>query len=249
MPEGPDIARIATLIGEPARANMLLALMRGGALTLSELAAEAGVGLPTASVHAARLAEGGLTRVRASGRHRFVELASPAVASLIEQLIGLSAAAGAAPGSATEPPTRRRSGPRDPALRLARVCYDHLAGEMGVQMYDSLTARGFLAHGADGLTLSFSGRGHMLDFGLDADALAPGRPPLCRECLDWSHRRSHLAGRLGRAMLLACEHRGWLKRTSGTRALAVTARGRRAFDAAFPPVNPDESLDHPRHSP
>ncbi len=223
MPEGPDIARIASLIGEPARANMLLALMRGGALTLSELAAEGGVGLPTASAHAARLAEGGLTRVRASGRHRFVELASPAVASLVEQLIGLSAATGPVPDRAPGPTRPRRSGPRDPALRLARVCYDHLAGEMGVQMYDSLTAQGFLAHGADGLTLSAAGRQYMLDFGLDAAALAPGRPPLCRECLDWSHRRSHLAGRLGRAMLLACENRAWLRRIGGTRALAVSA--------------------------
>jgi DNA-binding transcriptional ArsR family regulator len=247
MPEGPDIARIASLIGEPARANMLLALMRGGALTLSELAAEAGVGLPTASAHAARLAEGGLTHVRAAGRHRFVELASPAVASLVEQLIGLSA--GPAPDGAAGRARPRRSGPRDPALRLARVCYDHLAGEMGVQMYDSLTVRAFLAHGADGLTLSADGRAHMLAFGLDAGALAPGRPPLCRECLDWSHRRSHLAGRLGRAMLLACEHRGWLRRTEGTRALAVTPPVRRAFDGAFPPARPYESLDHPRQSP
>ncbi len=225
MPEGPDIARVAALIGEPARANMLAALMRGGALTLSELAAEAGVGLPTASSHAARLADGGLIRARPSGRHRYMELASPSVAALLEQLMELSS------GSVS----RHRPGPSDPALREARVCYDHLAGERGVQLYDSLVARRFLAHGTDGLTLSPAGHAHMLAFGLAPEALAPGRPPLCRECLDWSQRRSHLAGRLGRALLTAMEGRHWLRRVEGSRAVSLGPAGRRAFDAAFPP--------------
>jgi DNA-binding transcriptional ArsR family regulator len=239
MPEGPDIARIAALIGDPARANMLAALMRGGALTLSELAAEAGVGLPTASSHAARLADGGLVRVRPSGRHRYMVLASPAVALLLEQLMDLS--------SGTVP--ARRPGPRDPALREARVCYDHLAGQRGVQLYDSLVARGLLAHGPDGLTLSPAGHAHMLAFGLAPADLAPGRPPLCRECLDWSQRSSHLAGRLGRALLAAMEARKWLRRVEGSRAIALGPAGRAAFDAAFPPRPADFALDLPRLSP
>jgi DNA-binding transcriptional ArsR family regulator len=235
MAEGPHIARVAALIGDPARANMLLALMRGGALTLSELAGEAGVGLPTASAHAARLAEGGLTRVRPSGRHRYVELASPAVAALIEQLMGLTAE--------TAPAPRSRPGLRDPALREARVCYDHLAGALGVQMYDSLVARGFLALGPGGLTVSAAGRDHLRDFGLGEAVFGPARTPLCRECLDWSQRRSHLAGRLGRALLSAIEAKGWIRRIEGSRAIRIGASGRRAFDAAFPPAARDESLD------
>ncbi len=240
MAEGPDIARIAALIGEPARANMLVALMRGGALTLSELASEAGVGLSTASSHAARLADGGLIRVRAAGRHRYMEIASPAVAALVEGIMALSV---------RDEPMRRRPGPRDPALRAARICYDHLAGESGVQLYDSLIGRGLLEQGPHGLDLSRRGRDFMRDVGLPHDALRPGRPPLCRECLDWSLRRSHLAGRLGRALFAAMEARCWLRRMPGSRVVAFSREGRAEFDRAFPRQRADESLDLPRVSP
>lgn len=225
MREGPDIARVAALIGDPARANILAALVAGRALTISELAAEAGVALPTASGHVAQLTAGGLVRPRRAGRHKYVELASDETARMLEAIMGFAAGHGQ---------LRQRPGPRDPALRHARVCYDHLAGEMGVRLYDSLSARGFLVHTADGLGLSAAGRAFVQGLGVPEAALAPGRRPLCRDCLDWSERRNHLAGRLGRAFLATVEAKGWARRSPGSRVITFTPPGKRAFLAAFP---------------
>ncbi|MEL6219421.1 MAG: winged helix-turn-helix domain-containing protein, partial [Pseudomonadota bacterium] len=133
MKEGPDIARIAALIGDPARANMLTALMSGKALTVSELAEEAGVTIQTASSHLSKLDEGGLLRPRKQGRHKYFQLADAEVAHVLEALMGLATRQGA---------KRVRTGPRDAQMQQARVCYNHLAGRMGVQMYRSLLARG-----------------------------------------------------------------------------------------------------------
>ena len=228
MKDVPDIARIAALIGDPARANMLLALMQGGALTVSELSVEAGVGLATTSSHLAQLQAGGLISARKSGRHKYLELASGDVALLIEHLMALSSAGPAQP-------LRNRPGPKDAALCEARVCYDHLAGARGVQLFQSLTERNFLVHTADGLALSPNGQDFAQGFGLALADLQPGRPPLCRECLDWSMRRSHLSGRLGRALLAQMQTKGWLARKPGSRAITFSTNGLVAFDLAFPP--------------
>lgn len=134
MKDGPDISRVAALIGDPARANMLTALISGMALTASELAAEAGVTLQTASAHLSKLEAGGLISLRREGRHKYFRLAGDEVAHVLEALMGLAAGTGA---------LRTRPGPRDPEMRKARVCYNHLAGDMGTQMYDALLARGF----------------------------------------------------------------------------------------------------------
>lgn len=227
MKEGPDIARVAALIGDPGRANMLVALMRGQALTVSELAGEAGIGLPTASSHLAQLETGGLITPRRQGRHKYFALASESVAGLLEALMGFSAAGNV---------SVRRPGPRDPALRRARVCYNHLAGEMGVQLYDSLMARGFLVAAPDGLELRQEGWEFAAGFGIERQDFARARPPLCRECLDWSARRSHLGGRLGRAWLSAMEVKGWARRLPGSRVIKFTPDGDRQFAKAFPVV-------------
>lgn len=224
MKEGPDIARVAALIGDPARANMLLALMSGKALTATELAAEAGVTIQTASSHLTRLNDGGLLRPRKQGRHKYFSLASPEVAGAIEALMGLAASAGH---------LRSRPGPTDPALRRARVCYNHLAGEMGVRMFESLLAQKLLARTQGALHLTTPGRGFALAFGIDVDGLAAGRAAVCRECLDWSERRAHLAGSLGRALLAAFVERGWARIERPTRAVEFTAAGLREFDALF----------------
>lgn len=239
MKDAPNIARIAALIGDPARANMLVALMQGGARTVSELSAEAGVGLATTSSHVAQLQAGGLISARKSGRHKYLELASADVAALVEQLMALSGAA----------PLRHKPGPKDAAMRHARVCYDHLAGAAGVQMYQSLTQRGFLAHGAAGLGLSPGGLAFAKDFGIAVDGLRPGKPPLCRDCLDWSQRKSHLAGRFGRALLTQMENKGWLKRSLTSRAVTFSVTGTAAFDQAFPPILAGLSLDAAADSP
>ncbi|MFQ6548934.1 ArsR/SmtB family transcription factor [Aestuariibius sp. 2305UL40-4] len=224
MKEGPDIARVAALIGDPARANMLTALMSGRALTARELAAEAGVTAQTASAHLGKLEEGGIVRVQRQGRHKYVALAGDEVAAVLEGLMGLAAGAGH---------LRTRPGPKDAALREARRCYNHLAGDRGVQMYDAMRRRDWLTED-EGLVLSEAGRGFITDFGIDLRALEAKGPPICRDCLDWSERRAHLGGRLGRAMLDRMEALGWLSRSSESRVVRFSDNGRVAFDEAFP---------------
>jgi DNA-binding transcriptional ArsR family regulator len=224
MKEGPDIVRIAALIGDPARANMLIALMSGKALTATELATEAGVTAQTASSHLARLHEGGLLQPRKQGRHKYFSLASIEVADVLEALMGLAAGAGH---------LRSRTGPKDEALRQARICYNHLAGDMGVRMYDSLLAQGFLVFGNSGLRLTEAGRDFVARCGIDVGSLAAGRSVLCRECLDWSERRSHLAGSLGRGFFARFVELGWARVDTATRIVAFSSFGLREFNALF----------------
>lgn len=225
MKEGPDITRIAALIGDPARANMLTALMSGKALTVSELAEEAGVTVQTASSHLAKLDHGGLLRPRKQGRHKYFALASDEVAHVLESLMGLAAGSGH---------LRKRTGPRDVELRLARVCYNHLAGDMGTQMFDSLMARGYLVRGGEELELTKTGAAFVADFEIDIDGLRRARVPVCRECLDWSERRSHLAGSLGRAFLGRFETLSWARRDQRTRVVTFSRLGAEAFHKLFP---------------
>ncbi|MEQ9124668.1 MAG: metalloregulator ArsR/SmtB family transcription factor [Alphaproteobacteria bacterium] len=225
MKEGPDIALIGALVGDPARANMLAALMSGKALTASEIASEGGVAAPTASAHLARLEDGGLVRRRKQGRHSYFALADGEVAALLEAMMGLAARRGH---------MRVRTGPNDPAMRRARVCYDHLAGEFGVQMLDSMSARGLVSAEAETLSLTPAGRSFAAEFGVDLDEIERGRRPLCRSCLDWSARRAHLAGGLGAAMLGRFYALGWAKRQEGGRVVRFSDAGERAFRAAFP---------------
>lgn len=224
MKTGPDIARIAALIGDPARANMLTALMSGRALTATELAAEAGVTPQTASTHLARLTQGGLLRQQKQGRHKYLSLASDEVGHLLETLMGVAAGAGH---------LRTRTGPADPALRHARVCYNHLAGDLGTRMFDALMAQGLLAREGAALQLTAAGQTFAQGFGIDLAALSSRRAPLCRECLDWSERRAHLAGSLGRALLTRIEALGWASRQPDSRVIRFTPQGEAAFRARF----------------
>ena len=225
MKEGPDISRIAALIGDPARANILTALMDGRALTASELAQEAGVTLSTASGHLSKLTEAALLQQRKQGRHKYFELADGDVAAVLEGLMGLAANRGA---------QRVRTGPRDAQIRNARVCYNHLAGQLGVQMFQSLVQRGYLAEAGSDVALTVRGEAFVQEFGIDLAALKRQRAVLCRSCLDWSERRTHLAGSLGRAMLARMEHLGWMRRDKESRAVRVTAKGGQAFNSSFP---------------
>lgn len=226
MKEGPDIAYVAALIGDPARANMLTALLSGKALTVSELAEEAGVTIQTASAHLSKLDEGGLLRPRKQGRHKYFSLANDEVAHVLEGLMGLAAQAGH---------LRKRTGPRDAALRQARVCYNHLAGTMGTQMFDALIAAGHLELCDDDLRLTEAGAEFAEGFGIDLGALRARKTPLCRECLDWSERRSHLAGSLGRAFLSRFEELNWVTRDKGSRVVRFSRQGAEAFQRQFSP--------------
>ena len=225
MKEGPDIAHIAALIGDPARANMLTALMSGKALTVSELAEEAGVTIQTASSHLSKLDAGGLLRPRKQGRHKYFALANDDVAHVLEGLMGLAAGSGY---------LRKRTGPNDARLRQARVCYNHLAGDMGTQMFDSLIAQGYLMLEGDDLELTDTGGAFATSLEIDIDGLRKARVPLCRECLDWSERRSHLAGSLGRAFLSRFEDLTWAKCDQKTRVVAFSPIGIEAFNKLFP---------------
>lgn len=208
--------RITALIGDRARIDMLNALMAGRALTATELADHAGVARPTASAHLAALTEAGLLDVEKQGRHRYFRLANEDVAGLLESLMGVAYRTSSA---------AVRTGPVDPALRQARACYDHLAGAWGVRIHDSFVRRGFLRLDTDALQLTDAGRAFIDGTGIDLDALARSRRPLCRACLDWSERRHHLAGALGASLLEHFLARGWLRRNRDSRALVVTARG------------------------
>ncbi len=232
MQDRPDIALLGSLIGDPARAGMLTALLSGKALTASELAAEASITPQTASAHLAKLRAGGLVCQRKQGRHRYYSLADDDVRSVLESMMGLAARRGL---------SRTRTGPKEPAMRKARVCYDHLAGELAVAMFDSLVAGNILLEDGDDVVLTASGRCFIEQLGIDIDSLERARRPLCRPCLDWSARRSHLAGSLGAALLARFYQLGWAKREMGTRTVAFTAKGEARFLASFPPRGGDLS--------
>jgi DNA-binding transcriptional ArsR family regulator len=227
MKAGPDIAMVAALVGDPARSNILTALMTGRALTASELAHQAGVTPQTASSHLSKLEAGGLIEQEKQGRHRYFRLSDPDVAAVLEGLEGLAARAGH---------MRMRTGPKDPALRHARVCYDHLAGDLGVQMLDSMKQQRLLRQRKQDIELTAEGERFLTDtLQISADALAHPRRPLCRACLDWSERRHHLAGTLGAALLTRFSELKWAMRddTPGSRVVNFTRNGEKRFSALF----------------
>lgn len=224
MKTGPDIALLGSLIGDPARANMLTALMGGKALTATELAQEAGITPQTASSHLAKLEAGGLLTPEKQGRHRYFRISGEEVADALEALMGLAAYAGH---------NRVRTGPKDPAMREARVCYDHLAGDRGVQMFDHLTKRGLISFDDALLALTPKGQRFTEDFGIDLAAIGASRRPLCKACLDWSVRRNHLAGALGAALLNRFYDLKWARREKDSRVVSFSRRGADKFDEMF----------------
>ena len=225
MKHGPNIAVVAALIGDPARTNILAALMDGRALTISELAVSADIGLPTASTHVSKLEEAGLITSLRQGRNRYVRLSGADVAHTLESLMLLASRTGH---------KRVRTGPRDPALREARVCYDHLAGARGVQLLESMLARKLLSRSKDALTLTTAGHRFVKDFGVEVEMVEiPGRSS-CISCLDWSERRDHLAGKLGAVIFARLIDMRWARRDTESRAVLFNQRGLAAFNEAFP---------------
>lgn len=216
MPDMPDVAAVAALVGDPTRARMLAALMDGRARTATELALEGGVAPPTASSHLARLTDAGLLATARQGRHRYFRIAAPEVATVVEGMMGLAARGGL---------RAARVGPRDTGLRRARVCYDHLAGEAGVRLLERMREAGLIAGADDALVLTDRGEEWCEEVGIDLVALRGARRRLCRSCLDWSERRAHLAGALGAALLdrlLALRH---VRRVAGGRTVVLSPRG------------------------
>ena len=224
MKDGPSIVRIAALIGDHARADVLTALMADRALTATELAGIAGVTKQTISAHLAKLLDAGLVSVEHQGRHRYFRLADHDVAQLLESLMGVAFRTGA---------VRLRSSPREPALRKARVCYDHLAGEFGVLAFEALLARRVFKSDANGLVLTNAGAAWFAELGIDAAVAASKRRAFCRPCLDWGERRHHLGGALGTALLERLFALGWARRAKDSRVISFTPKGELAFRALF----------------
>jgi DNA-binding transcriptional ArsR family regulator len=215
MLDTPDIAAVAAVVGDPTRGRMLTALMDGRALTATELAIEGGVTPSTASSHLARLMSAGLVSLVTQGRHRYYRLSSADVAAVIEGLTSI------APRALRRPV---RTGPLDERLRRARVCYDHLAGEAAVRLLKGLRDKGILGGSAAALVLTGKGETWCARVGIDLEALRTKRRPLCRTCLDWTERRTHLAGALGAAILERLFALRCAKREPGTRALTLSPR-------------------------
>jgi DNA-binding transcriptional ArsR family regulator len=220
MKDGPNIAKIAALLGDSARADALAALMTDRALTATELAAIAGVTKQTMSAHLSKLLDASLIAVDQQGRHRYFRLADEDVAGLLESLMGVAFRTGA---------VRLLSSPREPALRKARICYDHLAGELGVLAYEALVRNDFLQMSRQGLRLSSAGVDWFRRAGVDTDAAISRRRSFCRPCMDWSERRYHLAGSLGAALLSRVYEQRWARRDGSSRAVLFTSNGERRF--------------------
>lgn len=222
MVEGPDISVVASLIGNPASANMLMALMAGPALTSTELANEAGLSLATTSGHLARLEKARLVSIEKQGRHRYYRLADASVSRALEGLMPLAVRAGH---------LRTRPGPRDPELRHARTCYDHLAGDLAVRMFDTFVTRKLIVRDGDDVSVTDRGARFFTRGGIDLSALAASRRPLCRPCLDWSERRCHLSGTLGAAIFSLFSEKKWATRDKGQRIVRFGRDGERKIVA------------------
>lgn len=232
MSDGSSMVAAATLIGDYARAKMLTALMGGRALTATELAGTAGITKQTGSTHLRKLLDARFIAMEAHGRHRYFRIADEEVAQLLEDLMSFSVRANTSAHTA---------GPRDPALRKARVCYDHLAGELGVILCASLQQR--RAFDLTGATVGLSAEGERLigEFGVDTRAMRNQKRALCRVCMDWSERRHHLAGAVGAALLARVIDLGWAVRDKSSRAVCFRPTGERAFRNHF-------SLNGDRHA-
>jgi DNA-binding transcriptional ArsR family regulator len=220
MKETPNIARIAALIGDPSRANMVSALMAGKALTARELATEAGILAQTATSHLQQLEAGGIvTRLR-SGRHHYFSIASAEAAYLLESL---------EVSAAQIDQLRNRTGPRDAQMREARVCYDHFAGRHAVALFRHLGQRGDVAQTDNGFQVTPQGQAFLLSRGIEISE----RNLHCRACMDWSERQYHLAGKAGSAVLEFILAQGWAKRVTQSRSLVVTDQSMAKFYAHF----------------
>jgi len=222
------LSEIGALMGDPARAAMLSLLMDGRAHTASDLALAAGVTAQTASGHLSRMVDGNLLAARAQGRNRFYRLASSDVAHAIESLMALA-------GTRASPASKSAAWRRDPDLRFCRTCYDHLAGQVGIAVTDSLTQHGHLEpKGPRDWRLTQSGELFCERLGVDLPgARQASSRHFARQCLDWSERRPHISGALGAAIADTFFKRGWAERLRRSRTVRLTDSGRRALGSHF----------------
>jgi DNA-binding transcriptional ArsR family regulator len=222
MITGPIIAEIAALVGDPARATMVSALLDGRALTASELAWAARITRQTASTHLARLTEAGLLSMVRSGRHRHFRLASPTVADMIDAIVAVAL---------EKRPRYRPLSRQARALGAARICYDHLAGRLSVDLTDAFVARGYVVLDGEAAEITTAGTRFFTEFGIVLRRST--RRHFCRLCLDWTERRPHIAGAVGAALTTRYFDLGWLERMMDSHAVIVTPEGWRGFQETF----------------
>ncbi|MGW8439859.1 ArsR/SmtB family transcription factor [Paenibacillus sp. S33] len=215
-----NVAMIASLVSEPSRAAILTALLDGRFHTASELAHMAGIKPQTASFHLAKMTEAQVVTVEKQGRHRYYGIQDPEVARVMESFLSIA------------PPVPIHSfkhASENEALRLARTCYDHVAGQLGVQLMNFFIQKGILFEDQDGLHITEPGEAFFTDFKIDLKKTRQKRRSFSHKCLDWSERRHHLAGALGSAVLDRLFELHWIERLPTTRAIRVTADGKRGF--------------------
>jgi DNA-binding transcriptional ArsR family regulator len=223
MVAAANLVEVAALVGDTARATMLNALMGGQSLTATELAYRANVSRSTASGHLSKLVAARLLTVTHKRRFSYYRIASPLVATMLESIKVVAAI--------EVPPRRQPRSANDDALRFARSCYDHLAGQVGVAVTDALVAMGHIVLTDEGGEVTSSGGHFLSEFGVD---LRPRtRRIFCQPCLDWSERRYHLKGLVGARILDRLLELGWLKCVSGNRALQLTSPGRAGLSEVF----------------
>ena len=224
MITGPLIAEIAGLVGEPARATMLSALLDGRALTATELAHAARVTPQTASTHLAKLAEARLIAPTRHGRYRYFRLASARVAEMLDGIMAVAI---------ENRPRYRPLSRQARALSAARICYDHLAGRLSVDLADALITHGYIVVGDEVAEITPAGARFLTEFGIDLAASSSKRRPSCRLCIDWTERRPHIAGAIGAALTKRCFDLGWTERTKHGGAVIVTPAGKRGLRETF----------------
>lgn len=224
MITGPMIAEIAALVGDPARATIVSALLDGRRMTASELASAARITAQTASTHLAKLTEAGLLSMVRNGRHRYFQLASPTVTDMIDGIVAVAL---------EKRPRYRPLSHQARALGAARICYGHLAGRLSVALVDVFVARDYVVLDDEAAEITVAGARFFTGFGIELPALRADRRHFCRLCLDWTERRPHLAGAVGTAITKRYFDLGWMERTKRSQAITVTALGRRGLRETF----------------
>lgn len=224
MSNAPLMAEVAALVGDPARANMLCALLGGRALTASELAFAAGVSPQTTSGHLGKLSAARLVVLMKQGRHRYYRLAGPHVGQMLESIMNVALVG---------PPRFQPKSKLDEQMRHARTCYDHIAGVLGVGLAERRIERDFVILGDEAGEVTASGADFLLKLGVDLSAARAKRRVFCRPCLDWTERRLHIGGAVGAALARRCFELKWIERVRDSRALAITPAGRRGLMDAF----------------
>lgn len=224
MSNAPQIAEVAALVGDPARASMLCALLGGRALTATELAHAAGVSPQTTSGHLGKLHAARLLVLMKQGRHRYYRLAGPQVGQMLEGIMNV----------ALQGPPRYQPKTRlDDAMRHARTCYDHFAGALGVSLTDRMIERELVVLGDEAGEVTSTGVKFFSTLGVDLSAARARRRVFCRPCLDWTERRPHIGGAVGAALAQRCFELKWVERIRDSRALRITPAGHRGLMEHF----------------